>query len=192
MCRLFVRASTAVVLLFAVGLLSGCSDLTAQVGGVVYLDDKPVELTSTQRGMVVFRPVAGGATCTGLVQPDGSYQIATGGTQSLAPGDYLVSVRIIQLVEAAIENEAPSGKPITPAVYGDPLTSGLTCMVKNGGNAYDIDLKSSAGPAEIQPEAASEEVELDSSLDLELSQESDDTETVDAGAEEVGDEDGEE
>ncbi|MEM6329363.1 MAG: hypothetical protein AAF790_03835 [Planctomycetota bacterium] len=139
-------------------VLAGCSEMTAQVGGAVLLDGKRMSLSDSQRGMVVFRPIAGGPTCNGLIEADGAYTIATGSAAALAPGEYLVSVRVMELVEPAAEGEAPTGRPITPAVYGDPLTSGLSCIVKSGANRYDIELKSSAGPAEVASPASDSDI----------------------------------
>lgn len=119
------------------------------MSGVVKLDDKPLSLSDSQRGMIVFRPVAGGATCSGLLNSDGTYSVATGGTAALAPGDYLVSVRVVELVEASDEATPPSGRAVTPAIYADPLTSGLTYVVKSGPNTYDVALDSTAGPATV-------------------------------------------
>ncbi len=150
------------LLLSCVGLLTnGCSDLTAKVTGTVYLDDKPVNITSSQRGTVVFRPIKGGATCTGLIDKSGSYSVSTGSESALVPGEYLVSVQVLESVPPKGGDDAPSGKPITPALYADPLTSGLSFVVKGGANQYDIKLDSSAGPTVIAPpEPELEEPEL--------------------------------
>ncbi len=151
------------LLLSGVGLLmTGCTDLTAKVTGTVYLDDKPVNITSSQRGMVVFRPTKGGATCTGLIGESGNYSVSTGSESALVPGDYLVSVQVLESVPPKGGDDAPSGKPITPALYADPLTSGLSFVVKGGANEYDIKLDSSAGPTVIAPpEPEVDEPEVD-------------------------------
>lgn len=135
--------------------VTGCSDQTARVSGKVLLDDKPMKVEDDQRGMLVFRPVAGGPTCSGLVSPDGTYKISTGSSAGLVPGDYMVSVRLIQLIPAKEGEAVPSGEPLTPAVYADPLTSGLTVAVKSGQNNVDIELSSAAGPA-VLPVAETE------------------------------------
>ncbi|MEM8495151.1 MAG: hypothetical protein AAF663_07155 [Planctomycetota bacterium] len=97
--------------------------------------------------MIVFRPVSGGATCTGTVQSDGTYSIATGTRNALVPGDYLVSIRVVELLQSETKGAPPLGRPVTPAVYADPLTSGLSFNVRAGSNTYDLLLESSAGPA---------------------------------------------
>ncbi|TWT86202.1 hypothetical protein Mal64_39450 [Pseudobythopirellula maris] len=138
---------------------SGCNERTATVSGVVQLDGSAMKIGEGQRGMVIFRPVAGGATCTSLITPAGGYSVATGSSAGLAPGDYLVSVRVIELVPGS-EGEGASGKPITPAVYSDPLTSGLLFTVVNGVNKIVIDLDSSAGPA-VTPTPPKNEANLE-------------------------------
>jgi len=139
----------------------GCTDLTARVTGKILLDGKPLLVGSDERGMIVFRPVAGGPTCSGLISEKGTYEISTGSSVGLTPGDYLVSVRVIKLIPSPNKEEGPAGQPITPAVYADPLTSGLTYSVSSGENALDIKLSSSAGPAVlpvvVEPEATEED-----------------------------------
>lgn len=135
----------AVVLVASAAAL-GCNAQSARVGGVVSLDGEPMKVNSQQRGIVVFRPVEGGATCTGIVDGEGRYTVATGGSNGLVPGDYVVSVRVVELVPTEIEGMPPNAKPLTPAVYSDPLTSGITFMVASGTNQCDISLDSSAGP----------------------------------------------
>ena len=142
-----IRTRYFLLLAGVVLLPAGCSDLTGKVNGTVYLDDQPVKITSLQRGTVMFRPVAGGATCTGLIGESGEYSISTGSASKLVPGEYLVSVQVLESIPPKGGNDAPTGKPITPAVYADPLTSDLSLVVKSGVNQYDIKLDSSAGPA---------------------------------------------
>ncbi len=140
------RPALAAMLLLLIVLGSGCSDRTASVSGVVKLDDAPLAIAARQRGMVVFRPVAGGATCTSLIDGSGRYSVATGSDTGVVPGDYMVSVRVIELVDGEA-GEGASGRPITPALYADPLTSGLLYSVQSGSNKIDIALDSGAGPA---------------------------------------------
>ncbi len=139
--------------------LLGCSKLSANVEGTVSLDDKPVAIQPSQRGTVMLSPVDGGATCSGLIGPNGEYRISTGGASALAPGSYLASVRIVEIVAPQEEQEAPAGRPISPAVYSNPLTSGLTLDVSAGMNRYDIRLQSSAGPAVLPVETPAPEEE---------------------------------
>lgn len=139
--------TVATLLLMTASLtLVGCSDLSSQVTGQVFLDDKPLQVESDQRGLVVFRPVGGGPTTTGIIDGEGRYSLKTGSATGIKPGDYLVAVRIVQLQQDGAEGSAPSGLPITPAVYADPLHSGLTVSVKSGRFQHDLKLDSGAGP----------------------------------------------
>ncbi len=146
-----LRLSLAIALATAVG--GGCSDMTATVGGTVKLDGQPLRIGKSQRGTVLFRPVEGGATATALIDGNGKYSISTGGTAALAPGDYLVAVRATEIIPAGDDSPAPTGRPITPYVYGNPLESGLMCTVKRGNQTYDIELSSDAGPVVAEPES---------------------------------------
>lgn len=150
------RLSSALIAVLAAVGFTGCSDLSATVKGTVFLDGKPLSVTDSQRGTVVFRPVAGGPTCTGLIGSAGEYNISTGSENGLAPGDYLVSVQVVESQPPRGGSDAPTGKPITPAVYSDPLTSRLNLMVRSGSNRHDIELDSSAGPAVLPVEAEPE------------------------------------
>lgn len=130
---------------------TGCSERTARVSGVVKLDDSPMKITDGQRGMVVFRPVAGGATCASLIDAEGTFSVATGASAGVTPGDYMVSVRVIELVPGEEEGQEASGQAITPALYANPLTSGLMYKVGSGENKLVIELDSMAGPAVLPP-----------------------------------------
>jgi hypothetical protein len=127
--------------------------MTATVGGTVKLDGQPLKIGKSQRGTVMFRPVEGGATATALIDENGKYSLATGGTAALVPGDYLVAVRATEIVLADDKSSPPTGKPFTPLLYGNPLESGLICTVKRGNQTYDIELRSDAGPVITEPES---------------------------------------
>lgn len=131
------------------------------------MDGKPLKIAKDERGLVVFRPVAGGPTCSGLIASSGTFSMATGSSTALSPGDYLVSVRVVRLGPPARPGEAPSGVPLTPAVYSDPLTSGLVFSVESGKNTIDIELSSAAGPAELPQQFASDEDPREDSTEAE-------------------------
>lgn len=127
--------------------VAGCSDLTSQVSGIVYLDGKPLRVAEDERGTVVFRPVEGGPTTTAIIDRDGAYALKTGSADKIKPGDYLVAVRVVEIKAAAVAGQAPSGEPLTPAIYANPLESGLQFTVKSGSNQLDLELDGNAGPA---------------------------------------------
>lgn len=158
MSRLTLKSAVQVAgCLMLLAMATGCSELTATVSGRVFMDGEPMKIADNERGMVVFRPVAGGPTCSGLLTPDGAFAVSTGSSSALTPGDYMVSVRVVRLVPASTAGEAPSGTPITPAVYADPLTSGLLFAIESGKNQIDIKLTSNAGPAVVPTENAASE-----------------------------------
>lgn len=161
------RIALVLILGFA---LTGCSDLSSSVTGLVKMDGEPLKIAEDQRGTVMFRPVKGGATATAIIDDDGTYELSTGSKRAIAPGDYLVAVRVVQIVPAAAGETTPSGTPITPALYADPLKSGLQYTVASGSNNIDIDLDSDAGPIiPVEPEALE-----DSESDVEEDGEADD------------------
>jgi hypothetical protein len=70
------------------------------------------------------------------IAEDGSYQFV-----AVPAGAYVVTITTLGPKKKDDKKEPPKLPPI-PAKYGDPKTSGLTIMVKEGKNAFDIDLKS--------------------------------------------------
>lgn len=151
-------------LLFAIAItaIAGCSDRTARVSGKVTLDGEPLGVAEGQRGTVLFRPVEGGATTTAIISNDGTYALSTGSQGGIKPGDYLISVRVVEIVPSEVEGVAPSGKAITPAIYANPLKSGLQHTVRAGSNLVNLELDSTAGPIEpieLQEFEASDEAE---------------------------------
>ena len=142
---------------------AGCGEQTATVSGTVTLDGMPVAMGPAQRGTVVFHPASGGPLATGMIAADGNYRLSTGGSTGVAAGDYLVSVRVVEVVPASVEHAEPSGRAMTPAIYGDASTSGFKFVVAPGENKCDLALRSDAGPLtapaaeETEPPVASME-----------------------------------
>jgi hypothetical protein len=151
------RALTSV----AIGclLLAGCSDLSSTVVGVVKLDGQPLSVGENQRGTVVFRPVDGGPTSTGRIDKFGKFKLSTGANMGVIPGDYMVAVRLVDIIPEEGEMPAPSGRPATPAIYADPLNSGLQFSITRGVNNISIELDSSAGPIQTPLPSADDDVE---------------------------------
>lgn len=152
MMRLLKLRMSMVIVLTTV-VIAGCSRMTATVTGTVKLDGQPLRIGKSERGTVLFRPVKGGATATALIDENGNYTLSTGGTAALAPGDYLVAVRATEIIPSSDDSQTPTGRPITPYIYGNPLESGLLCNVKRGQQSYNIDLRSDAGPVVAEPES---------------------------------------
>jgi hypothetical protein len=178
MMRLF-RLRVSMTIALAAAVIGGCSELTATVSGTVNLDGKPLRIAKSQRGTVLFRPVEGGATATALIDEHGKYSITTGGSSGLAPGDYLVAVRATEITPAIADSPAPTGKPFTPYVYGDPIESGLMCIVRRGDQTYDIELSSAASPVvnELETDESAATDDQAPTDKIEAQSESDDLET---------------
>ena len=136
--------STAIcLLLLSIGLI-GCSD-TANVSGIVSLDDKPLIGGHDQRVTVMFVPESGsGATAAGLVDGEGRYTLFTGTKQGIQPGSYLVAVSAVQMIRSKYESGPPAGRRLTPNFYADPKRSGFRTEVQAGSNTFDINLRSDA------------------------------------------------
>lgn len=139
------------ILVLSVTLLSGCGGTyDSTVSGVVTLDGKPVP-----RGTVAFRPVDKGPSVFGLIQSDGSYSLRVGQEEGLPPGEYKVTIAANEeSTQKNPESSSPPkpGKPITPAWYKSPKTSGLNFTIKKGSNTIDLALTSDPPPAGNRPE----------------------------------------
>lgn len=175
-----------IVLVSVLGFaLTGCSDLSSRVTGLVSIDGKVLKLADDQRGTVMFRPVKGGPTATAIINDDGSYELSTGGARAIVPGDYLVAVRVVEIAPPAAGKSTPTGTPTTPALYADPLQSGLQFKVTSGSNKIDIDLDSDAGPiVPVLPEVIEEESPIDGESDESGDSESEGESTDDESSDE--------
>ena len=101
-----------------------------------------LNLDHDARGTVVFHPSSGqGAIATGVLDPRGRFQLATGALPEVVPGRYQVTVAIVELLPRSEEMEQ-TGKLMTPARYGSAIDSGLQAMVVPGPNEFKFNLKS--------------------------------------------------
>jgi len=126
-------------------LIAGCSgDLSATVTGNVTLDGQSLPEGPRTTGQIVFFPVAGGPAAYGTVTTGGSYVMQTGNAKSLLPGEYQVTVRVIDIdpPPPGGYNDPPNSKPLTPARYQDRNKTDLQVQVKKGVNQIDLDLSS--------------------------------------------------
>lgn len=123
--------------LLAIGMVTaGCgSRLGADVGGRITIAGEPAP-----HGMIVFHPVDGGPLAASTISSSGSYRLTTAGEKTLPPGEYLVTITVVE------ERQPPSSDEVIPPVsliderYGSKETSGLTCVVERGGSTVDYDL----------------------------------------------------
>ena len=149
-----VRAGHYIVSLAALVVgISACSKMTARVTGIVELDGQPVKCNESMRGTVVFRPVSGGPTSTGLIDESGRYVISTGAKGALIPGDYMVAISITEIIPQTGDMPAPSGRSVVPALYSNPIKSGFVVTVRSGDNTIDLAMRSDAGPTTFATEA---------------------------------------
>jgi hypothetical protein len=121
----------------------GCGSGFASVSGTVTLDGKPLAGKELLRGTVQFIGKDGrGAAGIGYLDEQGQYKLTTGSQKGIAPGDYLVSVSVTEIIPAKIVGDAPSGRRLTPRRFSDPTKSGFTAEVKPGRNTFDFALTS--------------------------------------------------
>lgn len=140
-----MRFSLVLVLTICASAIVGCQkSLPATVSGTVTLDGEPLPEGPNYAGTIVLYPTAGGAAAYGQITKGGHYEVQTGTTQGLAPGDYKVTVRLVE-----IEPEPPGGyvnapaqKLISPKRYNDRELTDLTKSIAEGANTIDLDLTS--------------------------------------------------
>ena len=126
------------LVLAVAGLLCGCGGgHDSSVSGKVYLDDKP--LTT---GNVTFYPSQGGAAVYSRIGAGGEYQLKTGDTFGLKPGDYKVTVVATETPTVVQGSTPPIGKVLTPGKYGQLQETDLLFTVDPGNNTIDLRLKS--------------------------------------------------
>lgn len=139
MQRIFALAFS----LFFCLMLAGCSEsLPATVSGVITIDGQQITEDANVKGNLVFYPTGGGAAAFGDIYSGGKYKVTTGSTKGLAPGEYKVTVRIVEM-----EPEPPGGyqtappqKLLSPARYNDNEKTELTATVEEGSQTIDFDL----------------------------------------------------
>jgi hypothetical protein len=126
------------VALVAGGLLAGCGGAhESSVSGMDYLDDKPLNT-----GNVTFYPSEGGAAVYSRIGADGAYELKTGDTFGLKPGEYKVTVVATEMPTVVPGSTPPIGKVITPSKYGQLEETDLVFTVEAGSNTIDLRLKS--------------------------------------------------
>jgi len=110
----------------------------ASVRGVVTYNGQPVP-----KGLVSFQTVApDGRNATGIIQPDGSYELQTENPRDGALlGEYRVSIsaRDDEVLMYIPKKPVPP-KRLVPEKYENPQTSNLTAIVESGSNTHNFDL----------------------------------------------------
>jgi hypothetical protein len=116
--------------------LSGCGNrFGAQVSGRVTISGKPAT-----HGMIVFHPVESGPLAASTISTSGRYQLTTAGERSLEPGDYLVTITIVEPNASNSARDVQPPKTFVDLRYGSKDTSGLQCHIEPGSNTLDWDL----------------------------------------------------
>jgi len=126
----------------AIALLSGCGASgpeMASVSGKVTYNGKPVS-----RGLISFQTTApDGRNATGMIQPDGSYELQTENPRDGALlGNYRVSISAREEEEILmyIPKKPVKPKRLIPEKYENPATSNLTATVASGSNTHNFEL----------------------------------------------------
>ena len=136
--------------LIGLGTGLGCGGgYESTVQGIVTLDSKTVPT-----GTVSFSPQSSGPAVFSLIDEQGHYKLRTGKSEGLPAGQYAVSISATgpSTGKWSGSGPRPSGKPITPAWYANPSTSGLTFTVEPGDNEINLELTSTP-PAGWKPPA---------------------------------------
>ena len=138
------RCACSAAMLFAslVLLATGCGKSGEPVGtvsGKITYQGQPVT-----EGSVSFNNDRLGASGTGEIQPDGTYQLATQGA-GLPPGSYKVCI-VPPMEEQSTSSQLaaslePKEMPDIPQKYRSFQTSDLEATVQEGTNELDFDMQ---------------------------------------------------
>lgn len=135
-------------------VVAGCQQRPTTVSGAVTLDGKPLTIASDTRGTIVFNPDGGrGTVATGLLDATGHFDLATGSSNVVAPGEYYVTISVAQLLPKSDQGEQGS-QLVTPAKYASARESGLAATVIDGENHIDFHLHSDASSRPAETPAA--------------------------------------
>jgi hypothetical protein len=145
-----VRVAAACLLIAA---LVGCREKPTTVQGLVTLDGKPLAIHKGMRGSVVFQPATSdGVTLTGLIDGDGRYELAAGGSLVVPARAYWVTVSAMEMMPATDEQPQPTARLITPAKYASATDSGFRVEVMPGPNQVDLPMESEVEAEEVEAE----------------------------------------
>lgn len=130
-------------LVFASLAISGCGNGSASVTGTVTLDGVPVEGSPDLSGTVAFyREDGSGAPAVGVVKEDGLYELTTGSTHGLEPGNYMVAVSVKKILPPAEPGGLTRPQRLSDPKYAKPQESGFRADVQPGRNRFDFALES--------------------------------------------------
>lgn len=161
--------------------MGGCREQPTTVQGKVTLDGKPLVMGKDMRGTVVFQPTAAsGTTLSGLIDAKGHYQLSSGGSKSVAPSVYWVTVSATELVPATAGGP-PTGRSLTPPHYASPTDSGFRIEVAPGVNEINLPLVSDPPAADAgEPATADPTESVESANSSEPKENAESRESVDS------------
>lgn len=135
------------VLLAFLLMVTGCRETPTTVEGTVTLDGIPLAMHKGMRGTVVFLPINDeGTTLSGLIDADGRYALAAGGSTSVPPRTYWVTVSAMEIVPPSEAHPQSSARPISPAKYASATDSGIRVEVRPGPNNVNLAMTSEMEP----------------------------------------------
>lgn len=137
----FCRASAVLIAMFFSAAGCGSRSDLASVTGKITLDGQPLA-----NAFVVFAPTSQGTSSRGKTDAEGRYEMMFSDREKGAwIGENLVRINTGDVGSGDVAGP----KERVPAVYNEATT--LKVEVKPGTNAFDFDLKSSAGRIQAAP-----------------------------------------
>lgn len=127
--------------------LAGCGGKhEATVRGVLTIDGQPLPDGEQVRASVTFFPSAGGAPAYAIVEPDGAYTVQTGNSRGLKPGEYRVTIDVLEFEPPPPGGyvNAPGFRVLNPPEYRDRETTPIVVRVESGTNEIDLDVETSS------------------------------------------------
>lgn len=128
---------TYVLWMILVWLLGGYGPkFGADVRGIVTISG-----SRAPHGMIVFNPVDGGPVSASVIYPSGQYRLTTAGHKSLVPGDYIVTIAVVENDGTPAQSpDRSAARSLIDPRYSSKETSGLASTVKSGRNTLNFDL----------------------------------------------------
>lgn len=129
-------------MLVCISYVIGCGSRKpeAKTAGVIRFQGKPVS-----EAVVTFANSSLGVFMTAAADANGRYQMLGAKGVGLPPGEYCVYLTPKSFCVRAVTGEAipakPPCPPDIPEKYHAVETSGLACVIRDGDNTFDIDMK---------------------------------------------------
>jgi hypothetical protein len=126
-------ASSVICIAIVASTLTGCGngEGLVPVSGKVLLDGQPL----TQGNVITLPPAGRGAS--GIIQPDGTFQLKTGKDDGAKPGTHKVAV-VAYASGPGQGPESGTGQLLVPKKYTSPDTSELTIEINSSGDNHPV------------------------------------------------------